>query len=274
MAEVFKKIIDTTKPPYNIAVIGKWGLGKSSLIRLVTEECKKKGAEYLVQEINAWKYERESLRKVFLKQLWQELSGQKIKSFEIIRKEYERIIYNDFDEFNQEPKKKWWERIKICFFSMLPTMGVMALIFVITYLAMIVYKCVQFNLDGRIFAEYFWTLEFWRKVFLSYCQNVATIWIIPLLVTFGKKALDDYRAKKAKKIELNFPLESVDDYEIFLETKIQEKMQQHENLKVITVIDDLDRLSIEKIVEALDALKAFVSFERCIFIVPSTAACL
>lgn len=106
MAEVFKKIIDTTKPPYNVAVIGKWGLGKSSLIRLVTEECKKKGEEYLVQEINAWKYERESLRKVFLKQLWQELSEQKIKSFEIIRKEYERIIYDDFDELNKEPKKR------------------------------------------------------------------------------------------------------------------------------------------------------------------------
>lgn len=39
MKEVFKKIIDNTEPPYNVAVIGKWGLGKSSLIRLVTEEC-------------------------------------------------------------------------------------------------------------------------------------------------------------------------------------------------------------------------------------------
>lgn len=59
-----------------------------------------------MQEINAWKYERESLRKVFLKQLWQKLSEQKIKSFEIIRKEYERIIYDDFDELNKEPKKR------------------------------------------------------------------------------------------------------------------------------------------------------------------------
>lgn len=39
-------------------------------------------------------------------------------------------------------------------------------------------------------------------------------------------------------------------------------------MKIITVIDDLDRLSIDKIVEALDALKAFVGFDRCIFIVP------
>ena len=67
---------------------------------------------------------------------------------------------------------------------------------------------------------------------------------------------------------MNFPIETTDDYEIFLEAKIKEKLKDNPNLKIITVIDDLDRLSIDKIVEALDALKAFVGFERCIFLVP------
>ena len=45
-------------------------------------------------------------------------------------------------------------------------------------------------------------------------------------------------------------------------------LSEQKDLKIITVIDDLDRLSINKIVEALDALKAFVGFPGCIFVVP------
>lgn len=56
---VLEKILETNEPPFNIAVIGKWGLGKSSLINLVTDRCKK-NKDILVQEINAWKYEKES----------------------------------------------------------------------------------------------------------------------------------------------------------------------------------------------------------------------
>lgn len=80
IAHVLDETISTNEPPYNIAIIGKWGLGKSSLINLVTEKYKKDSAHYQVQEINAWKYEKESLRKVFLKQLWQGLSDQRYKA--------------------------------------------------------------------------------------------------------------------------------------------------------------------------------------------------
>ena len=36
------KILDNNKTPYNIAVIGKWGLGKSSLINMVKSELENK----------------------------------------------------------------------------------------------------------------------------------------------------------------------------------------------------------------------------------------
>ena len=64
IAQVLDDILSTNEPPYNVAVIGKWGLGKSSLINLVTEKYRKDGGHYQIQEINAWKYEKESLRKV------------------------------------------------------------------------------------------------------------------------------------------------------------------------------------------------------------------
>ena len=95
ISKVLNDVVDTNDPPYNVAIIGKWGLGKSSLINLVTEKCKKKPQDFLVQEINAWKYEKESLRKVFLKQLWQGLSNRKIQSFEIVRREISNILNSE-----------------------------------------------------------------------------------------------------------------------------------------------------------------------------------
>lgn len=61
-----KKLIEEHDPPFNIALIGKWGVGKSSIINLLRKELKEK-AEYKVHEINAWKYENDSLKKAFLK---------------------------------------------------------------------------------------------------------------------------------------------------------------------------------------------------------------
>lgn len=253
IAQVLDEVISTNNPPYNIAIIGKWGLGKSSLINLVTEKYKKDQKHYHVQEINAWKYEKESLRKVFLKQLWQGVSQRRIQSFETVRKEVMDIINAEIPVDEQKVKtttKKFWTTL----------FG----IFIVTILAFIFYKCIQTYQTGASICS----VLFWIDVFLRYCKNIGTILIGPALVALFKLMFDEYNARQTKKIELNFPIETTDDYEIFLETKIKDQLKENPDLKIITVIDDLDRLSVDKIVEALDALKAFVGFERCIFIVP------
>lgn len=254
IAQVLDDVISTNTPPYNVAVIGKWGLGKSSLINLVTERYRKNETHYQVQEINAWKYEKESLRKVFLKQLWQGVSNQRVQSFETVKKEIANIINA---EIPKDQPSKDTSRTKRFF----RTLGI---ILGVSVFAFVIYKIVQAcATDTPI-----WTCSFWIHVFLRYCKNVSTVLIGPVLVALCKLLIDDYHAKQSKRIELNFPIETTDDYEIFLETRIKEQLKENPELKIITVIDDLDRLSIDKIVEALDALKAFVGFERCIFIVP------
>lgn len=70
-----KNIIIEHDAPFNIALVGKWGVGKSSITNLLKQEFKGKDG-YLVHEINAWKYESDSLRKAFLKHLWITLGGK------------------------------------------------------------------------------------------------------------------------------------------------------------------------------------------------------
>lgn len=261
ISKVLNETIDTNAPPFNIAIIGKWGLGKSSLINLVTDRYKNSPEKYCVQEINAWKYEKESLRKVFLKQLWQGLNEKKFHSFEVIRREISDIITKELIDDSTGSKKIKWYSVIGSLVKFLPTLAIIA---AFTFVIFIFYKYIQFRIvDSPTFTSYFWA-----QVFLGYCKNIGTVLFIPVIVAVLTNLTNEYRQKKAQKFELNFPIETTDDYEIFLETKIKEYLKKQKDLKIITVIDDLDRLSIDKIVEALDALKAFVGFSKCIFIVP------
>lgn len=201
IAQVLDNIISTNTPPYNIAVIGKWGLGKSSLINLVTERYRKDDAHYHIQEINAWKYEKESLRKVFLKQLWQGISNQRIQSFETVKKEISSIINAELPK--NQPSKDNSRTKKFCL-TLLAMFG-------FSVLAFAVYKIIQALYLGTPI----WTCDFWTHVFLRYCRNISTVLIGPILVALCKLLIDDYHDKQTKKIELNFPIETTDDYEIF-----------------------------------------------------------
>ncbi len=254
LSKVLSEIIDTNAPPFNVAIIGKWGLGKSSLINLVTDRCKKQPKKYCVQEINAWKYEKESLRRVFLKQLWQGLNdNKKFHSFEVIKREILDVVKGELQENSNSSNKCGLGFVKIP-----------AVVAAVSVIAFIIYKYVQFQMLGQPVL----TNEFWAWTFLGYCKNIGKVLFIPVIVAVLTKLFDEYKQKKTQKFELNFPIETTDDYEIFLETKIRERLNEQKDLRIITVIDDLDRLSINKIVEALDALKAFVGFPGCIFVVP------
>ena len=254
LSKVLGEIIETNTPPFNVAIIGKWGLGKSSLINLVTDRYKKQPKKYCVQEINAWKYEKESLRRVFLKQLWQGLNNnKKFHSFEVIKREILDVVKGELQDQSNHSKKSGLGFIKIP--------GVVAAASIVAF---IIYKYVQFRMLGKPVL----TNEFWAWTFLGYCKNIGKVLFIPVIVAILTKLFDEYKQKKTQKFELNFPIETTDDYEIFLETKIRERLNEQKDLRIVTIIDDLDRLSINKIVEALDALKAFVGFPGCIFVVP------
>ncbi|MCR5146384.1 MAG: ATP-binding cassette domain-containing protein [Clostridia bacterium] len=60
-------VIDNTKPPYSIALTGKTGIGKSSIINLITEKYNNQ-EDYNVQKINVWRDEEISLKNIFEKQ--------------------------------------------------------------------------------------------------------------------------------------------------------------------------------------------------------------
>ncbi|MGR5952574.1 P-loop NTPase fold protein [Bacillus paranthracis] len=74
--------------------------------------------------------------------------------------------------------------------------------------------------------------------------------------------------RKTANVQLVKPVETADEYEELFKEEIEKYKKKNSRFqKLIVIVDDLDRLSPRKVVDALDAIKAFVDVDECIFIV-------
>ncbi len=272
IAENIRKMIDNTDAPFNIAIIGKWGMGKSSLINIVMKQLRDNSDKYLVQEINAWKYQKEDFGRAFLKQLLQLVSGEEIttqQQFDKILRKYIKESETISKENNKKIKIKFNEVIHnmvkfLCKKKKYIIGGIIFLL--ISFFVVFLYKMVALQtipLGGKFFMLL-------RESFICYCKNVVVVLVVPLIIWYGKLYMDQIVARRTLHMNIDMPLETRDDYEIYLRAALKENQDK----TIITIIDDLDRLDMSKIVDALDALKVFMSLNNCIFIVPFDDAIL
>lgn len=257
------RILSETPPPYNIAVIGKWGLGKSSLINLATQEAKNRPDEYSCIRINAWKYEKEALSKVFLRQVMESLDESKERTTqqEKVKKHFKDIIHIRLTENEaavRAPIKEFWKRY-----------GRIFLIYIlITFVIYAFYKRGVLALDNTLKNK--GLIEYAVIVLTGYLRNFASLIALPALIGVLEEIKENIKKSQNRQV-LQIPEMNVEDYEIELQRTIRNQIEEKgkkDDFKIIIILEDLDRLSIEKMVEALDAIKMFINFPNCIFIVP------
>lgn len=260
VAKNITRILETNNPPYNIAVIGKWGLGKSSLINLVTDTLMDESEKYIKIDINAWKYEKEVLGKVFLRQVSQELDEKfKPETKQDERKNFFRRIWEFICKKDEKSfSKLFFEQLKASWKFLI----VYALVMLIVYA---IYKVVVLWNGGELPIT---LLKFCALVFTGYCRNIAVLLFAPILLACSAQIISDMRKYVLDKAQFRLQEINIEDYEIELQRKIKSIVKEDETLKILIVLDDLDRLSFPKMVEALNALKMFINFHNCIFIVP------
>jgi len=263
-------ILNTQTPPFSIAVIGKWGLGKSSLINFVEAHFKKIDTRYEFILINAWKYEKEALRKVFLKKIWEKLGGSEEGWLTTLIDALNNIV---IAKKTKNKKRTVKERIKD-FLSpigkfLLTTLGFFALLVLIT----ILWRFIGHGLTEGWAMPTFGSANGNTSVFSIYDATVKLFFsdtLIAVLISIGStlilQFLNSYKKKVTENYNLVNPAKTTDDYESLL----LEQLDKGENSEkiIVAIVDDLDRLAPEDIVEALDAIKSFSDIERCIFIVP------
>ena len=257
LANNIRHILNENKPPYNIAVIGKWGLGKSSLINLALEEFNHK-ADYLCVNINAWKYEKEVLGRVFLRQVLHAIQDKPES-----RQEKAKRSFLDILKGIGKHKKDGIAKYAFTVIKRYWLLGVSYI--VLSGILYTIYKWIQCLLKPNLSQG---VAYFWGLVFTGYLKNSATLLLVPSFLFLLTNFVFDFKKNPLYRIGFQLPEMNVEDYEDELRKAIEEKFPQGREPKIIITLDDLDRLSAEKMVEAIDAIKVFINFKNCIFIVP------
>lgn len=203
IANNIKNMIEYTDAPFNVAIIGKWGMGKSSLINMLKKVLEQDQTDaYMIQEINAWKYQKEEFGRAFLKQLLQGIEGRKFNSKEEFEHILQKYLNQDVKIENDQSHVKAPEQIKSGWHRWKKTirgiLGISGFIFLLVF----IYKCIALNLFWGHFPELL------RASFICFCKNVATILIVPIMVWYGKIYMDKLAEKKNVQVGLNFPLET------------------------------------------------------------------
>lgn len=247
--------IQNNQPPYNIALIGKWGTGKSSILDCAKKELESKyDDEYLFTTINAWKYEKQEIRKSFILEILNKIPSQNEKSDKVqdIINSLKNIFMVRQEEL--EIKQKWykelWNIVKQSFICILPLL----LMFLFAYLII----DVVLNLFGKTINDY-------NSIRLEQCGA----FIMAILTEFGIIVKNNVLGKTTT----NFYLEENEKDTNFYEKQLGEsielyKERNHDFKSVVCVVEDIDRLNANKMVEAISALKGFVGLDNLIFIVP------
>ncbi len=248
--------IQGNNPPYNIALIGKWGTGKSSVLDCVKKELDiEENNKYLFTMINAWKYEKQEIRKSFILEILNKITNEDEKNKSGIQ-EIINALNNIFMISTKEvvENRKWYVKLldiaKQAFFCILP----LILMFLFAYLII----DITLNIVGKTIDDYnSIRLEQFGAFIMAIIMQIG---VIIERNIFGKKPVNIYLEENEK---------DTDFYEKQLEKAIKLYKSEHEDFKsIICVVEDIDRLNADKMVEAISALKSFVGVKDLIFIVP------
>lgn len=238
---------------FNIALIGKWGIGKSSLLNFVEQRLKKD--EYNnVYTINAWKYEKESIRIVLLKNIIAKIDSKKnfiSMLVDIIKKLTKNNVKDkniSFKDIGKVLKK---------------SKSVIVIMILITLLSGLCKMFLSSNGFFGILSYY----GFWGSIIRAIdfgIDNFFLNFMLSIVLTMTTDFIGSFIEKASSPLDITPIINDTCCYEEILDSILEEK----KNEKYIFILDDIDRLSREKIVETLDALKILMDRDNLYFIVP------
>lgn len=254
------KNIEKNKPPYNIALIGKWGTGKSSILECVKNNLETdKDNKYLFANINAWKYEKQELRKYFILEILDKLPNTSKNDSNFVYKVRElldSVLQVNGEEKNESEKIfiNWKKIIK----DVIEKLLVIILPILIMYILFLLITDFVLNKNNVQIPDY-------NGIRLDICGSL----IVSILVEIIAIINDAIASKKIFNINIKENSKDCNFYEEQMKKAIDIYKRKNKNFKsLVCVVEDIDRLNAEKIVEAISALKSFIGINDLIFIVP------
>lgn len=239
IAPALKEILENETCVHTIGLFGKWGTGKSTIIKLLKDEGI---ADATIIEFDCWKYEKDSLRRQLLLQIAKDLQLGK-KAIDELEKEFYFAIS---EKISERLKISWAHLWKVFIFS-LPFFAII------------------FFLAWQLYPE----LDQWKQLLAtSLAFGLAIVFLVDKFIT------DDF-----KKIIMISPVtgtkNQLDSAELFERSFVRTIKNAKGHRKIIIVIDNLDRVDSKVATEVLSTLKTFLEIKeealgnkKVIFLVP------
>lgn len=258
LAELLAQLIKQHTPPYSIGLLGKWGVGKSSIKKICQKDFLDK-KDFKIIDFNAWRYESSDIRESLLKHIYIKLTDEdRVKNKE--EEFLEKLFQQATDKIQQLVNPKQY-----CI-NFLAGWGInliqITLIFVIT----------SIFVGFLLFVEKYWLL--YSNDYLRNSCGILYLIIGGVVMSLLKEPLgsgDFAIPRYIEKTITKFPLKHSLEYEKLVndQVKIFLKKTENNNKKIIVFIDDLDRLSPDEMVKGIDAIRVFLDMpdNKMIFVI-------
>ncbi|MDT9720642.1 P-loop NTPase fold protein [Paenibacillus sp. ClWae2A] len=241
MADIIYELLEEGQLPLHIGLMGSWGTGKTSVLRLLETKVKaerKNDRKYLLKFINVWKFadDAPSLHRKIVREVEAALKVKKNKSIDHTESTIEmRKTSGIWSIFQRELWKKHG--------------FIMAIYSLTLILITILYEWI-FNLKDA------WALSFTSSTTL-------------LIIMIGTALLNKSGVELTYQTTKNeLALQHGDQFEHRFESAVSDYLKANKGKKLILVFDDLDRLPPKQLVAALNTIKTFLRSKQCAFIVP------
>ncbi|MDD2646817.1 MAG: P-loop NTPase fold protein [Patescibacteria group bacterium] len=259
VAPALKEILENDTCVHTIGLFSKWGTGKSTLIEMIRNDL---GSPMFV--FDAWKYQEDSLRRIFLIELVNFLIDQKQLSPE--DKKLLDPLYKSTEEQQEiiinEPHKqeKWFKRLRQLINIHWPFSLVISLALIWVALNLI------FSKEN--------TLAQAVKDFMSFIASISILALIfkPLFEKIWERSVDRFLfslqplASIKTRVEKEERLNSPEQFE-YLFKQILQKIEK----KIVIVFDNIDRVQGDAAIKILSTVKTFLDpsgVAGLVFVVP------
>jgi len=238
---VWDIIHSNLRRPFVIGLFGRWGVGKSSIVKMLAEKVRAENRETRIIVVDAWRKDRATFLRQFIKRLARELLGEE-EAKEVCRETDTKKVTNE-NKWVPDPVARKWFTVFVVLVVLL------SLLLLLNY---------YFGTDKEFPAD-----------------KLATIMVTLLVAGYFQYILPKYSMKVDCKEE-DVTLHDVDHFRNIYLQKILGKCKEK---TVCIVIDNLDRIESGDAFGIIRAIKTFIvdaeeTSHKVVFVVPCDDAAL
>lgn len=219
--------------PYNIGLLGQWGVGKSSIKELCRNKLNSMKNIHCI-DFNAWKYGGDCIKRALLKTIYTNIGGKDEEIKDAFSRQITRQILalNDMKEISKN-----WGNVLLNYFQII--ISVYGLFFIYN-------KCIPHLKD-----------------FGQACASISFAILAGVLIKelLSKNNLLTPVFQNITKVDL--PETTAEVYEEFLIKKLKKYKKRNKEIdKIVIFVDDIDRLPTAKeMVDGINAIRSFMDIK-------------